>query len=356
MGTSYIRQARRCVPLLLLALLHTPSPVVVAQDMSTTLVASAQAWLDAQDSTGAATTTLSALDTRVQIPSCGGGFEFSLPYAGNKTVLARCADSDWSLYLQVDAEPGTAGAVFASDLPAGHLLGAADLIMDAVAAEARDAQLLAVSGKFLRSGVRAGQSVNQSVLEEAVPAFRVRQAIAAGADLDPALFDQILRPVSALPAARQVASEQLEGARSVRALAAGAVITLADIASRHSVLTAAGTIPRGTLLSAENTVMGYHWGRLPQDAIVDPAALPRATPTSTLLPGQVLRLSALRSLPPVAKGEAVTVSVKRNLVEISQVTSALQDGQIGQQIELLNTESGERIRATVTGVGTARIP
>jgi len=219
-----------------------------------------------------------------------------------------------------------------------------------------DAQLRAIAGKFLRSGVRAGQSVNQSVLDEAVPAFRAREAITTGADLDPAMFDQILRPVSALPPARQVEVGQLEGARSARALAAGAVLTLADIAIRRTVLTAAATIPRGTLLSSDNTEMGYYWGRLPQDAILDPAGLPRATTTSTLLPGQVLRISALRSLPPVARGDAVTVTVKRNLVEISQVTSALQDGQIGQQIELLNTESGERIRATVTGVGTARIP
>lgn len=352
MGLLYVLKARRCVLLLLLAL----SPALAAQDMGTTFVATVQAWLDAQASVVVGTHTVLPLDTRVQIPECNSGFEFSLPHPGNRTVLASCPGSDWSLHLQVRATVSNTTPLFASDLPAGHLLGVADVILSAGAKGETDAQLAALTGKFLRSGVRAGQSINQAVLEEAVPAFRVRHAIEAGADLVPAMFDETLRPVSALPPARQVAVQQLEGARSARALAAGAIITLTDIASPQAVLTAAGTIPRGTLLSSDNTVMGYYWGRLPQDAILDQAGLPRATATSTLLPGQVLRLSSMRSLPPVSKGEAVTLSVKRNLVEISQVVSALQDGQIGQQIDVLNEESGERVRAVVTGVGTAMIP
>jgi flagella basal body P-ring formation protein FlgA len=356
MGIRYVLRASRCIPILLLALAQTVSPTLVAQEMSTTFVATAQAWLDAQLDVVAGTHTLSPLDARVQIPNCSSGFEFSLPHPGNKTVLASCPGIDWSLYLQVRETVDNAVPVFASDLPAGHLLGVADIRMDVGAARENEALLLAVTGKFLRSGVRAGQPVNQSVLEDAVPAFRVRRPVDAGADLDRAMFDEILRPVSALPPARQVTVGHLAGARSARALPAGTVITLADISSRQAVLTAAGTIARGTLLSSDNTVMGYHWGRLPHDVILDPAGLPRATTTSTLFPGQVLRLSALRSLPPVAKGDTVTLSVKRNLVEISQVTTALQDGQIGQQIDLINSESGGRIRATVTGVGTASIP
>ena len=116
------------------------------------------------------------------------------------------------------------------------------------------------------------------------------------------MFDQTVRPISTLPPGRQVAAKQLEGARSVRALPAGAIITLADIASRQAVLTAAVTLPRGTLLSSDNTTMGYYWGRMPHDAILEPAALPRATATSTLLPGQVLRISGIRSLPAILKG------------------------------------------------------
>ena len=357
MSIRYVLGARRYIPVLLLATIaQAYSLSLASQEISTSLVSTARAWLDSQDSEVAGAYMLLPLDSRVEIPSCNGGFEFSLPHPGNKTVLARCPGSDWSLYLQFRAAETSIAVHFASDLPAGHRLNVGDVTLPQSAQVDAAAQLSAFSGKFLRSAVRAGQPVNQSLFEEGVPAFRVRQSLAAGSDLDQSMFDQTVRPISTLPPGRQVAAKQLEGARSVRALPAGAIITLADIASRQAVLTAAVTIPRGTLLSSDNTTMGYYWGRMPHDAILEPAALPRATATSTLLPGQVLRISGIRSLPAVVKGEDVIVSIKRNLVEISQVMSASQDGQIGQQIELLNKESGGRIRAAVTGVGTATIP
>jgi len=356
MGISSVLRCRRFIPALLLVLAHSLTSPLIAQDLGKSLLESAQAWLDGQDGLVAGSHTLEPLDTRVQIPSCTRGFQFSLPHPGRVTVLASCPDTEWTLYLQARAVATSQAPRFAADLPAGHLLSLADIAIQAGTAGESDIIQQLAAGMFLRTAVRAGQSVNQAVLEAAVPAFRAHQSIAAGADLHEALFERILRPVSALPPARQVAAEQLEGARSTRALPAGTIISQADIASKQAVLTAADTIPRGTLLSSDNTEMGYYWGRLPQDAILDMAGLPRATTTSTLLPGQVLRLSTLRIMPPVSKGEAVTVVVKRNLVEISHVMTADQDGQVGQQIDLLNEESGERVRAIVTGVGTARIP
>jgi len=352
-SSSRCRTAQAGALLYLLAVSLVLLPAARAQEPGSRLLEDARRWLDAQAPALAARRLPETLDARLQVPTCAEGFEFALSGGGGQAILARCPDSNWSLHLQLEA-PQAAGPRFVRQLPAGHLLTEADITWGDNSAAQQDQSRIV--GMFLRSATQAGQLVNPATLEPAVTAYVARAAIPAQTTLTAGMFSTEARPASTLPANRAANLAALDGARSTRALAAGTVLTAFDVAARHSVVTAAETLPRGTLVSVTNIDTGFHWGNLPQDVITNAAALPRAVTTTTVAAGTMLRWSTLRLLPPVAKGETVTVLVRRGPLEISQTMRAVQDGQVGQRIDLVNEESGQTVQATVTGVGAARLP
>lgn len=318
-----------------------------ARSADSGLLQQAEAWLQTRAGLPAGTPQILAPDTRVRIPECPGGFSFSLPFQAAGNMLASCADSGWSLYLQVRyVVPPATTPSFSRNLQAGHRLGDGDVVGDSPGS----------TGRFLRSNVRAGQAVTPALLDEAVTVLRLTGPVAAGQEISAAMVERSAAPASRHPAARRLDSSSLGSIRAARALTAGHILTLQDVQRRYRMLTASKPIARGELVDATNTETGYGWGTPASDLIDRVEALPRAMATTQLSPGQPIRRSTLRPLPAIAKGETVNVSVSRNLVTVTVPMTAQTDGETGKQITLRNEESGELIRAIVTGPGSANIP
>ncbi|NDC08076.1 MAG: flagella basal body P-ring formation protein FlgA [Oxalobacteraceae bacterium] len=71
--------------------------------------------------------------------------------------------------------------------------------------------------------------------------------------------------------------------------------------------------------------------------------------------GEPIRISDLRQATLVKRGELVLMTVGSPATfEISVKAEAMQDGRVGEQIKLRNTESGRTLSAVVTGKGTAK--
>ena len=71
--------------------------------------------------------------------------------------------------------------------------------------------------------------------------------------------------------------------------------------------------------------------------------------------GDAIRMSDLRQATLVRRGEVVLMTVGTpGSFQISVKAEALQDGKLGEQIRLRNTESGRTLSAIVTGKGQAR--
>ncbi len=71
--------------------------------------------------------------------------------------------------------------------------------------------------------------------------------------------------------------------------------------------------------------------------------------------GEAIRLSDLRQATLVRRGDLVLMTVGSPATfQISVKAEALQDGKLGEQIRLRNTESGRTLSAIVTGKGQAR--
>ncbi len=71
--------------------------------------------------------------------------------------------------------------------------------------------------------------------------------------------------------------------------------------------------------------------------------------------GEPIRVSDLRPATLVKRGEMVLMTVGTPATfEISVKAEAMQDGRVGEQIKLRNTESGRTLSGVVTGKGTAK--
>jgi flagella basal body P-ring formation protein FlgA len=71
--------------------------------------------------------------------------------------------------------------------------------------------------------------------------------------------------------------------------------------------------------------------------------------------GEPIRVSDLRLATLVKRGEMVLMTVGSPATfEISVKAEAMQDGRVGEQIKLRNTESGRTLSGVVTGKGTAK--
>jgi flagella basal body P-ring formation protein FlgA len=97
-----------------------------------------------------------------------------------------------------------------------------------------------------------------------------------------------------------------------------------------------------------------HFGDLPRDTISSLDDLGRATAIRQLSPGKPVRYSDVRPLAAVSKGEIVELTVRRGAITVTIDMEAVEQGFIGDQIQLRNIESGRLVTAIVTGPGTVR--
>ena len=76
--------------------------------------------------------------------------------------------------------------------------------------------------------------------------------------------------------------------------------------------------------------------------------------TRTLQVGTIITASDLKPADLVRKGESVTLTIVRGALRLTVDTIALEDAKLGEQVPLMNKDSGSEIRGIVTGRNQAR--
>lgn len=294
------------VCLTLAALLSTRDGLTAEPSTRDLMTAQLLEWLSSTEGVAGAEVTVAALDGRVRVPECLDSFEFSFPFNDKSTVRVSCSSPNWSVVTRVTFErppprapvqannpPSQMTYALVAARPAGHILSAADIV-------------------------------------------------------------QVTEPSTARRSAgRAVSLGDIAGARLARDMPSGAALQAADIQIAHRVLTVVSPLQRGSALTESNTQMMTFYGALPADAVTSIDDLRRMVASTQLRPNQPLRLSNLRQLADVIRGDELIVSVSRGPVTIETPVIALAQGVIGEQIEVQNPESGETFRVIITDVGRA---
>ena len=118
------------------------------------------------------------------------------------------------------------------------------------------------------------------------------------------------------------------------------------------------TLPRGSHL----TPAMLSWVEIPATSwaghhLGDMAAAQGAELTRDMRPGQILSKNDIRPSVMVKKGQLVTIHIgEPGRMSISAQLQALQDGRMGETINLKNPESGRLLSGVVTGLNMVRNP
>jgi len=125
---------------------------------------------------------------------------------------------------------------------------------------------------------------------------------------------------------------------------------------RRDVIKASGKIERGRIITARDIAPSNESGfGYRKDSIVSREDIIGKRAVRTILADQTIVAGMIDNPPPVRKGDRVIISAENTEIRITAAGEALQDGQAGDQVEVLNTQSGKRIFATVRGSGLVEV-
>ena len=69
------------------------------------------------------------------------------------------------------------------------------------------------------------------------------------------------------------------------------------------------------------------------------------------MPGEVLRLNAVKIAPAVTKNQEIEVILTRGALKVSNVVRITKDASIGETIDVVSVDSGRKLQAKVVAVG-----
>jgi flagella basal body P-ring formation protein FlgA len=141
---------------------------------------------------------------------------------------------------------------------------------------------------------------------------------------------------------------------SQRTMRPGHIITRNDLAEPREVLVVTRALPAGTLLTAKAVRIEQRAANVPKDALTSTANLANLAASKLLHPGDILRKRDLTKGKLIRRGEKVALLSQGLSYAISSEVVALEDGFLGEQVRLLNTESQRRVSAIVTGPSRAK--
>lgn len=118
-------------------------------------------------------------------------------------------------------------------------------------------------------------------------------------------------------------------------------------------VTVANPVAKGDLLSESLLVLAYlDQTQIRGDYLSDPVPLIGVRSKRELKPGQPVRLSQVCV---VCKGDQVTLTAANSHFQLKTMARALQDGNVGEIIRVVNIRSGKTVEGRVSAVGAVTV-
>ncbi|MDB2434587.1 flagellar basal body P-ring formation chaperone FlgA [Luminiphilus sp.] len=245
-------------------------------------------------------------DRRLVIPQCSQAMAVTFPFDDRSTSKIVCLEPKWTGYVQIKLQREQPAFLFQRELPKGYVLTRGDVIRR-------------LAGTIDDDGTRVvsiSDVLNKPLIKD----------VTSGTVL---VYEQFADESDRDETAAPIAS------------AAGWI--------------AKTTITRGARLSAQQFDWQLIPGRVPTDTIPKNADLAIFEANRHIMPGETLRRSVIQLAPAVRKGDQIKVIVQRGVLTVATTLIALEDGNVADNILVVNQESGRELRAIVTDVGTLEL-
>lgn len=315
-------------------------------------------WVAAQNNASPEQVQVAPLDTRVQVRACSDSISFDYPFANRDSVRARCTKPVWQLFLKVKLAKAQNAVVASHTLTAGQLLTEADLELraDFTPAAGVFSERTLVIGRQLKRALAKGQTITVQDLENTLQAVRLRQAMRAGEVITDASVERLTLQRTAASPTIWLGSTLPIGIRLARDVHAGQVLLSTDLAESRQVVVAGSNLAAGQMLKPGLLKLdAIEQDKLTRTHLFDMSGLEGSELIRAVRAGEAIRSADLRPALLIKKGELVLFSVgKASEFQVSVRLEAMQDGRLGEQIKLRNTESGRTLTGIVSGQGVAR--
>ena len=322
------------------------------------LFAELSTWAAAQNNASPEQVQISPLDARVQVQACTDSISFDYPFANHDSVRARCTKPAWQLFLKLKLSKAQNTVVASHALTAGQLLTEADLELRADFTPAAGVfnERTPVIGRQLKRALAKGQTILAQDLESTLQTVRLRQAMRAGEVITDASVERLTLQRAAASPTVWLGSSLPPGIRLARDVQAGQVLQSSDLAESRQVVVAGSNLAAGqTLKPGLLKLEAIEQDKLTRTHLFEMSGLEGSELIRAVRAGEAIRSADLRPALLIKKGELVLFSVgKASEFQVSIRLEALQDGRLGEQIKLRNSESGRTLTGIVSGQGTAR--
>lgn len=290
-------------------------------------------------------------DRRARIVPCSTPLAFQWPFStSQRTLEASCADPQWRYFLQVEITQRTQAVVLTHALTAGTTLSASDLKITQLSTPlplviAKPEQAI---GKTLLQSMDAGQPLTRDMLDEPTFAFVTSQAYARG---EPIRREQLtVQPVQILRDQSALTVWPLDPVITTQPLPEGHRLLKRDIERSSEVVVSAVTIVRNQVITSDMIELKERPNTsLHAQPLSSLAAVVGFEATRTIPAGTPVTRADLREADLVREGENVTLTITRGALSISVDAMAAENGKLGEQVILINPESGREVRGIVTG-------
>ena len=295
-------------------------------------------------------------DLRVPIKSCQLQPDIRFPFIGNnRTVEVRCKDPSWKRYLRVKITESIKLWTFSGDLQAGLEIQGSHLIQ-ANFPSADSSQILELSEilqRSLKKNVKDGQIVTVDLLANTITSYVTKKQYEPGQQIyleDLSVVsvtkENIQKPIVGWPNGPVTAAIALEAHR---------LLSMDDIEASNYVVVTKTNVINGQIMTLDLVETRLEpikaFGAKP---IKDIAAVLGLAAGRTLRKGDTITFSDLVVADLIKKNERVRLKIHRGLVQITLEAIALENAKMGEQVNLLNPESGRQVQGIVTGRHEAR--
>lgn len=323
------------------------------------LVANVRAWVAEQSGVAAERVEIPPLDGRLTVTDCPAGIRLDFPFPARNLVRARCESPSWQVFVQVSVRAERKIYVAARDLAAGLVLAETDVTLrvsaSSTGADEIEDRSLAV-GRILKRPLITGSVLLSRDLDDAAKVIRITAPTKAGTKLTPDNYRLETLPRALVPAGAAVGAAPADGAKVVRDLPIGHIVLADELSEFRSVLVARRNLLAGQAVEALMFEMGQVSARdNTQPYYADLNGLEFGELARNVQAGEPLRQSDVRPAVLVRRGQVVILTVGTpGGLQVTLRSEALQDGRLGDVVQLRNPESGRVMSGVVTGKNNAR--
>ena len=316
----------------------------------------ARTWVASETNKNEERINITPPDLRVPIKTCESQLTIRFPFAGNeRTLEVLCEKPKWKRYLRVKITDSIKLWVFSDNLKIGtkiqeHHLIQADFSVDT---KQNISKLSEIVDHVLEKNVKQGDLVTENILSEAISFFVTKKAYEPGEQIY--LKDLALVSGTSSKNKKMLLNWPAGPAIAAVSLETGRPLTKDDVEASDYVVVAKTTVVNGQIITSDLIETRLEPIKaLGASPIRDIGAVLGLAASRTLRKGDKIKPSDLVVANLVKKNKKVRLKIQRGIVHITLEAVALENGKMGEQVDLMNPESGRTIQGIVTGRNEAR--